>query len=237
MFLPNLITFFNLFSGFLSIMMASSGHFRTASWLIVVALVWDSLDGSIARIFKNSSALGRELDSLADVVSFVVAPAFLIASFMFHHLEPWTLLPLFGYLACGAYRLARFNLQTGPKNYFVGLPTPAAAITIAMTTLACIRNNWTDPVFFKLASISIFLITGFLMVSHVAYPKFSAMPFSKWRSLLYLSLAVCAITFKVMNPETALAAMSCLFVFVSPVTCLHVSSPVFENLETATETH
>ncbi len=117
-FLPNLITLFNLFSGFLSLLMAARGKIVVAGGMIILSLVWDSLDGNIARMFKNPSDLGRELDSLADIVSFVVAPAFLMAHFLLEHISPWMLLLLFLYLSAGTYRLARFNLRPPLKDYF-----------------------------------------------------------------------------------------------------------------------
>ena len=219
-FLPDTITAFNLFTGFLSILMASQGKMQLAGWLIAIALVWDSLDGNLARAFKNPTLLGRELDSLADIVSFVVAPAFLVYSFLLNPWNLWIVLLLFLYLGAGAYRLARFNVQPPVKDYFVGLPTPAAAMVLSMTLLACVKNHWTDPVLFSLITVSLLVILSCLMVSEIRYPKLSALRFSKWQSFFYAGAAVFAVVFFPFNVQTALCSLSLLYLFLSPLYCL-----------------
>src|SRR5262249_36735867 len=109
-FLPDMVTSFNLFTGFLSILLVTRVRLRDAAWLIFLSMIWDSLDGNIARMFQNPTQFGRELDSLADIVSFVTAPALLAATFLVRKVSPWSLLWLYFYLAAGAFRLARFNI-------------------------------------------------------------------------------------------------------------------------------
>ena len=235
-FLPDMITFFNLFSGFLSILMTARGEIKTAAWLTAMSFIWDSLDGNIARIFKNPNSLGRELDSLADMVSFIVAPAFFAARFLLPHQSSWMFLPLFFYLAAGAYRLARFNIRAPIKQYFEGLPTPAAAIALNMTLLACVKNGWTDPSLFTFVAVAFLMLISFLMVSQVRYPKLSAIRFSKWQLLFYLGFVLYVVAFMNFNAETALASVFLLFVFLAPIYGLPSHLPQHENERSSPQT-
>ena len=215
-FLPDMVTSFNLFTGFLSILMVTRGKIKEAAWLILLSMIWDSLDGNIARMFKNPTQFGRELDSLADIVSFVTAPALLAAVFLVHKLSPWSLVLLYLYLAAGAFRLARFNIRPPVKGHFEGLPTPAAALTLCTVILAYIRNNWED----HWLLIPLILILAAAMTSEVRYPKLSAMPFSKWQTLLYMAITLFFVLLYFLNLETAIAAVLLLFLLVAPLYCL-----------------
>lgn len=151
--IPNLITLLNLSSGFIAIIFASRGEVVTASWLILAAMVFDFLDGLAARQLKAYSDIGRELDSLADLVSFGVAPAFIIYKLLEYALsipgQPNGLLTIRNILVfspvimpvCAALRLAVFNLDTTQKTSFRGLPTPANAIAVISLVLASPANN------------------------------------------------------------------------------------------------
>lgn len=220
-FLPNMITLFNLFTGFVAMIMAIHGHHRTACLLSIVCIIWDSLDGNIAKIFKNPTQLGKELDSLADMVSFVVTPAFIVATlFLNDAVENYMLIVLFAFLGCGAMRLAKFNLGGPVRESFEGLPTPAAAIILNMTIVASLKNNWTGTVFFAWGISLLIALLGFLMVSKVCYPKLSAMKYSKWKSLLYMDVIFAVSTGFFVNFETGLAASPLFFLFVAPIYCL-----------------
>lgn len=225
-FLPNMITLFNLFTGFVSLIMAAHGHFKVACWLVVLSLVWDSLDGNIARIFRNTSQLGKEIDSLADLVSFVVSPVFILAAVFSKELNNAILLALFFYLGTGALRLAIFNISgSSAKESFTGLPTPAAALVLNAATLASIHNEWTGAVFFSWGICLLIVLLGFLMVSKIRYPKLSVIKFSKWKSLLYLGLTCSSAVFFLVNFETSLAALGLFFLLAAPGYCL----PELEN--------
>ncbi len=136
--IPNLFTAMNMFSGFLSIINASQGKFIYAAWLIIVAGIFDALDGVMARLTKSSSELGVELDSLSDVVSFGAAPAFLIYSTYLHQFEVAGIIISSLLMIAGGFRLARFNIQLVgfEKSFFRGLPIPISAITISGFVLA-----------------------------------------------------------------------------------------------------
>ncbi len=127
--LPSLLTTGNLFCGFLALILTTQGRFTEAAVAVFVAMVLDLLDGKVARLTKTTSQFGVEFDSLADVVSFCVAPAFMLYMMALAPLGRAAWLGAFLFVICGALRLARFNVYTGvvDRRYFVGLPTPAAA--------------------------------------------------------------------------------------------------------------
>jgi CDP-diacylglycerol---serine O-phosphatidyltransferase len=127
--LPSLLTTGNLFCGFFAMLLTVDGRYTEATLAIFVAMIMDMLDGRVARLMRATSQFGVEYDSLADVVSFGVAPAFLLYSFALHDLGRPAWFAAFLFVICGALRLARFNVVTGnaDKRYFIGLPIPAAA--------------------------------------------------------------------------------------------------------------
>ena len=146
--IPNFITLLNLASGFIALVFASNGALVTASWFILAAMIFDFFDGFAARALKAYSEIGRELDSLADLVSFGVAPAFLIYKMLVPALNANpgsdstsainTVLSFIPVImpACAALRLAIFNLDTTQKTSFKGLPTPANAIAIITVVIS-----------------------------------------------------------------------------------------------------
>jgi len=131
--LPNLFTTANLFCGFFSIIRSFQGDYELAAWIIGLAIIFDSLDGRVARMTKTQSEFGVEYDSLSDLTSFAMAPAILVFSWTLNAFGRFGWMAAFLYFACGALRLARFNVQAGSveKKDFQGLPSPAAAACIA----------------------------------------------------------------------------------------------------------
>ncbi|GBD93923.1 CDP-alcohol phosphatidyltransferase [bacterium BMS3Abin05] len=175
-FIPGAITIGNIYCGFLSIVYSMEGNFVVASWLIVLAAVFDALDGSVARLTKSYSKLGIELDSLSDVVSFGVAPSILLYSVYFNRINNIGVLISFVPLFFGAIRLARFNTNQDSfeKKEYTGLPIPTQAVAIA-SFVVFTHHFWGGLHFTKLlAPMVIFL--GILMISNVEYdtfPKFN----------------------------------------------------------------
>src|SRR3989449_4712909 len=135
--LPSLLTTGNLFCGFFALLLTVDGRYSDAALAIFVAMIMDLLDGRVARLMKATSQFGVEFDSLADVVSFCVAPAFLLYSYALKDLSRPAWFGVFLFVICGALRLARFNVQTGTvdRRFFIGLSTPAAAGVVAATVL------------------------------------------------------------------------------------------------------
>ncbi|NQX90493.1 MAG: CDP-diacylglycerol--serine O-phosphatidyltransferase, partial [Halioglobus sp.] len=137
--LPNLFTTAALFAGFYGVIVAMRGDFENAAVAIMIAMLLDGLDGRMARLTNTSSKFGGEYDSLADMVSFGVAPALVVFSWGLGDLGKFGWSAAFIYVACAALRLARFNTQieTADKNYFTGLASPSAAGVIASTVWVC----------------------------------------------------------------------------------------------------
>ena len=131
--LPNLFTTLGLFFGFYAIVAALKGHFDQAAIAIYIGMIFDALDGRIARLTNTASPFGAEYDSLSDMVTFGIAPALVAYSWGLYNLGKIGWLVAFLYAAATALRLARFNIQIGQvsKRYFVGLPCPVAAAVIA----------------------------------------------------------------------------------------------------------
>ena len=134
--IPNLITTTALFLGFSSIILSFQGDFKTAAWAILLAGIFDMLDGKVARLTNTTSKFGIEYDSLSDLISFGVAPGLLAFTWAFQPFGKSGWVAAFLYVVCAALRLARFNVQseTVEKQKFKGLPSPGAAGMIAAST-------------------------------------------------------------------------------------------------------
>jgi CDP-diacylglycerol--serine O-phosphatidyltransferase len=180
--IPSLFTTMNLFCGFFAIVKATQGNFGMAAWLIVLAGIFDALDGAMARLTNSASEFGVELDSLADVVSFGTAPSFILYQAFFHQWQtPGVVLAALPAI-CGALRLARFNVQLVgfDKDYFRGLPIPSAALALIsyLVFFHIPPENQFLPESIKPAVLAaITVIVSLLMVSTIRYdtmPKFSA---------------------------------------------------------------
>jgi CDP-diacylglycerol--serine O-phosphatidyltransferase len=175
---PSLFTVLNIFSGFRSIIHTAQGDYVLASWFIILAAIFDVLDGIMARITKSSSGFGVEFDSLSDVVSFGAAPSFLAYSIFLHTMGGIGMLVSAMPLILGALRLARFNTQLVgyDKEYFRGLPIPATAVTISAFILQNTPDGSTLTGWPSLLLAPLVVVLSILMVSTIKYdtvPKFS----------------------------------------------------------------
>ncbi len=174
---PNLITTLSLLSGFYSVLASTEGEFYKASLAIFLSAILDGADGRVARMLNAQSPFGEQYDSLADMLAFGVAPAILIYSFALQPLGRIGLGCAFIFTACGAFRLARFNVQIGEvdKTYFVGLASPLAAILVTSAVMVAVdHNQWLgqyDTVVMFLFAAWV-VICGLLMVSNVKYYSF-----------------------------------------------------------------
>jgi CDP-diacylglycerol--serine O-phosphatidyltransferase len=248
--LPTLFTAGNVFLGFYSIMeafrgallnaqasaqsaVAASGHFRAAAIAIGVAVFLDGLDGRIARLTKTVSDFGREMDSLADVISFGIAPAVLAyawgiefassppAPLTVDHLHRAGYFCAFLFLLCGALRLARFNVQVNPvpknpgradRKYFVGMPIPAAAAMVASVVYAFATVGPLEWWIFSTAWLALLGLLSFLMVSTWRYPSFKDLNLLRPRSpLTFVVLGILIYLVSVLS-EPMLLGMSVVYV-------------------------
>lgn len=166
---PSIFTAGNMFCGFLSIISAAEGEPTHAAWFIILAGFLDGLDGRVARLSGSMSAFGKELDSLADIISFGVAPAFLIYTFKLNSLGKWGWILGMVYITASAFRLARFNLlaSSEEKKNFLGLPVPGAGLTLAAFVIFC-YNIW-DRIEYGEYLITMTILFSALMVSQVEY--------------------------------------------------------------------
>ncbi len=170
---PSFFTLMNLFSGFLAVTQVHAGRFDYACWLIVLAGFFDALDGMMARLTNSTSLFGVELDSLADVVSFGLAPAFLVYGFGLSEFGPLGLIVSSLPAVCGAVRLARFNVSFDgeKKEYFSGMPIPVAAIFIVALILNFSQElvvTETGPAQLSIL-IPIVFVVSFLMISNIPF--------------------------------------------------------------------
>ncbi|BAS67575.1 CDP-diacylglycerol--serine O-phosphatidyltransferase [Bathymodiolus septemdierum thioautotrophic gill symbiont] len=205
--LPNVLTTFGLFSGFFAIILATKGQYAEAAIAIFVAMLWDGLDGRVARMTNTQSAFGEQYDSMADMVSFGVAPALLIYFWQFESIGKIGWIGAFIYTASGALRLARFNTQIGvqDKRYFQGLPSPAAAALIAglVWTKETIGITPYDQ-YLLIVSWVILVGAGVLMVSNVRYASFKEINLKGRSSFKWLLIAIAVIVVITLWPHTVL---------------------------------
>ena len=175
--LPNLFTAGGIFSGMMSLIMSSTGKFEEAAWLILLALIFDGLDGRVARMTNTTSKFGLEFDSLADIVSFGVAPAMLLYQYCGLDYGRFGMVVSGLYVVFGAIRLARFNVTTMDiePSVFIGVPIPTAAVFISILILLYEKYSFTmhAPLLFFM------LFTGVLMVSNIRYPSFKKIDLHK----------------------------------------------------------
>jgi len=185
--LPNLFTVGNLFLGFISIILAFNQKAELAAIMVLIAMLCDGLDGRVARALNAQSEFGKELDSLSDVISFGVAPAFIMYVVAFTGMNAaaaWIITAIFP--ICGALRLARFNVVAGVPGYFIGLPIPAAGGVLC--TLALFHNEL-NSIILVLST----LLLSYLMVSTVKYPNFKKIGIPKkaiWITPIVIAIAV-----------------------------------------------
>lgn len=183
--LPSLLTTGNLFCGVYAIVLALSGRILTGAWIILVAMFFDFMDGQVARLKKATSRFGMEYDSLADLVSFGLAPIIIVYLMFLKDMGRLGLGLVFIYVVCAALRLARFNTQkaTLVKLNFSGLPTPASGGFIASSVIFITNNSYSTWVY--LAPVVV-LILSFLMVSTFKYPSLKAL--NLWKKKPFLNL-------------------------------------------------
>lgn len=172
-FIPSLFTILNAFCGFYSVVSSSNGDYNTAALFIFYASLFDMFDGIVARILKSSSEFGVELDSLSDVISFGVAPSFLLYSVYFKNFEAIGVAIASMMMAFAAIRLARFNVELVgfEKNKFYGVPTPIAALTI-VTYILFFHNLIIPQQESENTILALSITIPLLMVSKFQYPVF-----------------------------------------------------------------
>ncbi|MCZ6514214.1 MAG: CDP-diacylglycerol--serine O-phosphatidyltransferase [Nitrospinae bacterium] len=214
--LPSLFTTGNVFCGFYAFIAVLNEEFFLAAAAIVVAIIFDALDGRVARLTKTTSAFGVQYDSLADVISFGMAPALLTYAWVLKPFGRLGWLAAFLYLLCGALRLARFNV-TKPDttgDQFIGLPIPAAAAVIASIVIAFedLFKTRLDP----MIMVAVVYLLAFLMVSNIKYPAFKKFEFKKRVTFTRFLFVILFIYVLATIPRVALFVLSFMYALSGP---------------------
>lgn len=215
--LPNLFTTAALFAGFYAIVVSTQGHFESAAIAMFVAMIFDGLDGRVARLTNTTSAFGLQYDSLADMVSFGVAPAIVMLN--------WGLVPLdklawgasFAFTVCVGLRLARFNTQTEftDKRFFVGLASPAGAAVVA--AVVWVWHDVTLPYGLSVLAAFMMIFLGLLMVSNLKYNSFKGLDLKGRIPFVWMVVVVLLFAAIASNPPRMLLTLSVIYALSGPV--------------------
>lgn len=216
--LPNLFTTGNLFCGFWAVISVFHEKFYYAAVAILLASVFDVLDGKVARLSGATSKFGVQYDSLADLISFGVAPALLAFSWALRPYGRFGWLAAFLFVVCGALRLARFNVMSaaGDTKYFKGLPIPAAATMIALTILLYLRLIETGWVKDIVILIMIYVL-AFLMVSNIRYVSFKEFDLARRKPFSLFIFIVLSMVVIVMEPVIVLFGFILTYTLSGPI--------------------
>ena len=224
--LPNMLTLIGVCIGLTSIRFALDGRFEFAIIAIILAAVIDGLDGRIARLIKGTSKVGKELDSLTDMISFGVAPAFIMYFWKLNTLGRFGWLICLIYVICVALRLARFNINSNQvpswkDNFFEGVPSPAGGILvltpliISMTNFNYIKINYdiVVPVFF--------IITSFLLISKFPSYSFKKIVIQRKTTIFLLFGIILFFGLLLVYPFNVISISAIIYLFMLPISFIH----------------
>ena len=217
--LPNLLTIIALFCGFWSVISAFNGNFLIASIAIIGAIIFDGLDGRVARMTNTASEFGKQFDSMADIISFGVAPALLVYLWSLQNLGDFGIGVAFVYTSCTAIRLAKFNCDYSEDNsYFIGIPSPIAAALIAswIWLLQSIDLTLTNTLT-TMITVTLTVGAAILMVSRIRYPSFKNLKARDKVPFIAIPTIAIVIGLITINPPVVIFTISllyCLQVFI-----------------------
>lgn len=223
--LPNLFTTGALFAGFYAVIAGMRGDFEAAAIAIFFAMLFDGLDGRVARLTNTASKFGAEYDSLSDMVSFGVAPALVVYSWGLVELGKFGWSVSFIYAACAALRLARFNTQieVADKAWFTGLSSPSAAAVIAATVWVCNDSGWVGAGLSTEITVMVALLTatvGILMIANVPYYSFKTIDEHRRVPFAMVILMVLVFSLVTVDPPRVLLAAGLLYAVSGPLMLL-----------------
>lgn len=212
--LPNTLTLCGMFMGFYSILASLKGLYVDASWAIIIAMIFDGLDGWVARLTHSTTRFGIELDSLSDLVAFGVAPAVMLFKWSLASYGRIGWSAAFLFMACGALRLARYNVQMGSaeSKSFTGMPIPGAA-TIVATMVIFYYEIWETVPAKNIYILLLTFILAVLMVSTLRFHGAKEINFSKRKPFWILVAIVVAFAIIVMHPPIALFIFAMIYLF------------------------
>lgn len=218
--LPNLFTLAALFSGFYAVIQAMHHNFISSAIAIFIAMVFDGIDGRVARLTHTQSAFGREFDSLSDMISFGIAPTVLSYEWILRSFGKMGWLVAFIYCAATALRLARFNINTSnDKRYFTGLPCPSAAALIAGFVWVWSSGEFISSPHsllsndaFRILALIITLVAGLSMVSNIKFYSFKELHIRKTVPFIVILLLMLILGLTAVQPNLILFAFFVLYI-------------------------
>ena len=221
--LPNLLTLGALFAGFYAIIAGMNGNFNAAGWAILIASVMDGLDGRVARLTNTQSAFGAQFDSLADMVSFGVAPALIVFSWALSSLGNAGWAASFIYMSCAALRLARFNVQLGTvdKRFFVGLQSPVAAGLVTFVVWVAAKYELEPNLAVAIGTALLTAFTGLLMVSNYKYYSFKDIHFKGTVPYVVFVMTVVLLVVIAQRPHEVLLTMCVVYASSGPAIAIY----------------
>ncbi len=224
--LPNMLTLIGVCIGLTSIRFALDGRFEFAIVAIIFAAVIDGLDGRIARLIKGTSKVGKELDSLTDMISFGVAPAFIMYFWKLNTLGRFGWLVCLIYVICVALRLARFNVNSSQEpswrdNFFEGVPSPAGGILVLTPLIFSMTNFEFIPINYDIVVPIFFIATSFLLISKFPSYSFKKIVIQRKTTIFLLFAIVLFFGLLLIYPFNVIAISAIIYLLMLPISFFH----------------
>ena len=224
--LPNMLTLIGVCIGLTSIRFALDGRFEFAIVAIILAAIIDGLDGRIARLIKGTSKVGKELDSLTDMISFGVAPAFIMYFWKLNTLGRFGWLVCLIYVICVALRLARFNVNSGQEpswrdNFFEGVPSPAGGILVLTPLIFSMTNFEFITINYDIVVPIFFIVTSLLLISKFPSYSFKKIVIQRKTTIFLLFGIVLFFGLLLIYPFNVIAISTVIYVLLLPISFLH----------------
>ena len=224
--LPNMLTLIGVCIGLTSIRFALDGRFEFAIVAIILAAVIDGLDGRIARLIKGTSKVGKELDSLTDMISFGVAPAFIMYFWKLNTLGRFGWLVCLIYVICVALRLARFNVNSSQEpswrdNFFEGVPSPAGGILVLTPLIFSMTNFEFIPINYDIIVPIFFIATSFLLISKFPSYSFKKIVIQRKTTIFLLFGIVLFFGLLLIYPFNVIAISAIVYLLILPISFFH----------------
>ncbi len=232
--LPNMLTLIGVCIGLTSIRFALDGRYEFAIIAIIIAAVIDGLDGRIARLIKGTSKVGKELDSLTDMISFGVAPAFIMYFWKLNELGRFGWLVCLIYVICVALRLARFNVNTGGEpswrdNFFEGVPSPAGGILVLTPLIFSMSSIEAFKIDYAIIVPIFFIVTSFLLISKFPSYSFKKIVIQRKATIFLLFGIVLFFGLLLIYPFNVISISAMIYLTLLPISFLHYQKLKKEN--------
>lgn len=232
--LPNMLTLIGVCIGLTSIRFALDGRYEFAIIAIIIAAVIDGLDGRIARLIKGTSKVGKELDSLTDMISFGVAPAFIMYFWKLNQLGRFGWLVCLIYVICVALRLARFNVNTGGEpswrdNFFEGVPSPAGGILVLIPLIFSLSSIEFFKIDYAIIVPIFFIFTSFLLISKFPTYSFKKIVIQRKATIFLLFGIVLFFGLLLIYPFNVISISAMIYLSLLPISFLHYQKLKKEN--------